>query len=414
MTMFWIICAVLLLIALLFVIVPLLRNTTPGNTVVRDAANLEILRDQMAEMDADLANGLLTPERYEQGKRELQSRLLDEVKQPQGGSAGARNPHKALAAAIAVLLPALAIGLYLKLGNENAFLPQDKMHSADGFGMLSDDAVKKLQDKLNKHPEDPEGWLLLARSYANMERFAESAQAYSKLTQLVPDEAQLWADYADSVAMTQDQSLLGAPSKLLDKALSLDPNNPKALALAGSADMERGDYPAAIRHWTTLLGQLPDKNSEEAQMVAQGIEQARAYLGQVKGGKMAATPPAPPPATAPGAERISGTVQISAALKGQIAPDDTVFILARAAEGPPMPLAVLRKQAKDLPLSFTLDDSMAMSPQMKISSFDRIVVVARVSKSGNAMPQAGDLQGVSQAVKRGASGVKVSIDAVVR
>lgn len=413
--MFWIFCALLLLVALLFVMLPLWRSSAQKSNVVRDAANLEILRDQMAELDADLANGLLTPELYEQGKRELQARLLDEVKEPQGDVAQPRNPHKVLALVIAVLIPMASLGVYLKLGNLNAFLPQDKHASAEGFGMvLSETALKELENKLAQKPDDPEGWLLLARSYVNLERYADAVQAYDKLTQLVPNEAQLWADYADALAMVHGQSLLGGPSKLLDKALLLDPNNPKALALSGSAAMERGDYPVAIRDWENLLKQLPNQESEDAKMVAAGIQQARNFLAQVKGGKMpamaATRAPEPVKSSAPGAERISGTVALSDALKGKAAPDDTVFILARAVEGPKMPLAILRKQVKDLPLKFILDDSMAMNPQMRLSAFDRVVVVARVSKSGNAMPQPGDLQGMSSAIKPGVSDLKLEID----
>ena len=415
MTLFWIICALLLAVALLFVVWPLWRGTVKSNDVVRDAANLEIFRDQIAEMDADLANGLLTPELYEQGKRELQARMLEEVKSLEGGSQR-RNPLKVLAVVLVLALPLASIGLYLKLGNLNVFLPQDTHVTAEGFGtVLSPAALKELQGKLAKNPNNPEGWLLLARSLVELERYPEAAKAYEQLTRLVPNEAQLWADYADALAMSQGQSLVGLPTQLLDKALALDPNNLKALALGGSAAMERGDYQTAINDWEGLLKQMPDKNSEDAKMVAAGIQQAHTFLAQAKSGKRPQAPAMQPsqPA-APGKERISGTVALSAALKGKADPNDTVFVLARAAEGPPMPLAVLRKQVRDLPLPFSLDDSMAMAPQMKLSNFDKVVIIARISKSGNAMPQPGDLQGMSAALHPGASGLKISIDQEVK
>lgn len=283
MTLFWIICTLLLAVASLFVVLPLLRSTAKSNHVQRDAANLEIFRDQIAEMDADLHNGLLTSELYEQGKRELQARLLDEVKATEGsGSLPARNPPKVLAIVLVVLLPLASIGLYLKLGNLNAFLPQVTHATADGFGALrSEAALKTLEEKLAKKPQDPESWLLLARSYVELERYADAVRAYDKLTQLVPDEAQLWADYADAQAMANGQSLAGKPAALLDKALAVDPNNAKALALAGTAAMERGDYPAAIQHWEKLLKLMP-KDSEDAKMVEGGIQQARDFLAQLK------------------------------------------------------------------------------------------------------------------------------------
>lgn len=418
MTLFWIICALLLAVALLFVVLPLWRGKGKGNQVQRDAANLEIFRDQIAEMDADLRNGLLTPELYEQGKDELQARLLEEVKAPEGsGNLALGNPHKVMAIGLAILLSISAVGLYWKTGNRDALLPQAEGNRADGFGTVrSETALKELQDKLAKNPKDADSLLVLARSYAELERYADSAKAYDKLTQLVPNEAQLWAEFADALAMASGQTLAGHPALLLDKALKLDPNNLKALALSGSAAMGRGDYPAAIRYWEGVLKQVP-KGSEDAKMIASGIQQARDFMAQSKSGKPVAAQPAPvvekKPA-APGSERITGTVTLSAALAGKARPNDMLFVLARAAEGPKAPLAVVRVQVKDLPLQFTLDDSMAMSPQAKLSNFDKVVVIARISRSGDAIPQPGDLQGVSAVLKPGSSGVKLSIDSVVK
>ena len=419
MTLFWIICALLLAVALLFVVLPLWHSKAKSNQVLRDAANLEIFRDQIAEMDADLANGLLTPELYEQGKRELQARLLEEVKTTgEGANLLVRNPPRTLAVVLVFLLPLASIGLYWKLGNQNAFLPQSTYTAAEGFGaVLSDVGLKALEEKLAKKPQDPESWLLLARSYAELERYADAVKAYDKLTQLVPNEAQLWADYADAMAMANGQKFAGTPALLLNKALEIDPNNEKALALAGSAAMERGDFATGIRYWESLLKQIPE-GSEGAKMVAGGIQQAREALARSNGGKSAVeqgTPAAEKnkPASA-GKERITGTVTLSAALAGKAGPNDTLFVLARAADGPKVPLAVVRRQVKDLPLQFSLDDSMAMSPQMKLSNYDKVVLIARVSRSGDATQQPGDLLGVSAILKPGSSGVKLSIDNIVK
>jgi cytochrome c-type biogenesis protein CcmH len=418
MTTFWIICALLILVALPFVILPLWRSTQKSNAVLRDAANLEIFRDQIAEMDADLRNGLLTQELYEQGKRELESRLLDEVKDVSAAATIVRNPLKALAIVLAVLLPVASVGLYWKVGNHHALAPEAALAAAGGVGDLrSSTALKTLEDKVAQNPNDGESLLLLARAYGELERYADAAKAYEKLTQYVSDEAWIWADYADVLAMVHGQKLAGPPTKLIEKALSLDPNHPKSLALAGTAAMERGDYQAAINYWGRLLKGL-QPGSEDAQMIESGIRQAREFLAQSKGGK-APMPEQIAPAqqaaqtASAGQERVSGTVTLSAALKAKADPSDTVFILARAAQGPKMPLAILRKQVKDLPIQFSLDDSMAMAPQMKLSSFDEVVVVARVSKSGNAMSEPGDLQGMSKVLKPGSGGLKITIDSVV-
>lgn len=419
MTLFWIVCAVLLIVALLFVVLPLWRASAKNNDVLRDAANLEILRDQAAELEADLRNGLLNQEAFEQGKRELQARLVEEVKTNGQVVKLAHNPAKKLAVMLAVLLPLFTVPLYLAIGNTKALQPQDELPVADGFGIIrSEAALQELEKKMERTPENPEGWLLLARSYAELQRFPDAVRAYGKLVQLVPDEAQLWADYADAVAMNNKQSLLGEPTKFLDKALELDGNNTSALALSGSAAMERGDYAAAVIRWQKLVDLLP-QDYPNVQMIKDGIQQAKDFLAMQKGGKqklaeIAATQKAEKAAAANPAMAITGKVALSPALAGKVAPTDTVFVLARAANGPKMPLAVFRKQVKDLPLEFTLDDSMAMQPQLKLSGFGEVVVVARVSKSGTPMAQPGDLEGKTSSVKPGAKGLSIVIDTVVQ
>lgn len=417
MTLFWLICAALLIVAILFVALPLWRGTSKNNAVIRDAANLEILRDQIAEMDADLKNGLLTPELHEQGKRELQSRVLEEVGGEQtAASAPAAGRYKVLAISLSVLFPLLAVGMYMQIGNKNAFQPQSAHGEMSAMGApRTAAAISTLEQKVKENPSDGESLLLLARGYMEAERFTESAIAFDKLTQSIGDEAWIWADYADAQAMAQGQTLRGKPTEFINKALAIDPNHPKALALAGSAAMERGDFASAIQYWQKLRLQLPAE-SEDAKMIDGGLAEARQMLAHTKGGKAPMleqiNQPAPV-AVAAGKERITGKVTLSDALKGKVSPDDTVFVLARAAEGPKMPLAILRKQVRDLPLTFELDDSMAMQPQMKLSSFDKVIVVARVSKAGTAMPQAGDALGMSSPLRPGTKNVNVKIDQMV-
>ncbi|HKB60729.1 MAG TPA: c-type cytochrome biogenesis protein CcmI [Gallionellaceae bacterium] len=402
MTEFWIFGALLLALALLFVVVPLWRGAARNNAVVRDAANLEIFRDQVAEMDADLANGLLTPELYEQGKRELQARMVEEVQSLEASVPAVRNPLKVLAVALVVLIPLLSVGLYLKVGNPDAL-------SGDMQAMLSGDALAELQQKLDAKPENPQGWLQAARSYYALGQYPQAVKAYDKLTQLVPDEAMLWTEYADAVGMAQNKSLVGRPAQLLDKALAIDPNYANALALAGTAAMERGDYPAAVKYWQSLYDQIPDKNSDAAKQVGQGLSMAKDFLAKT-GGKL----PAEKRSASSGKERITGTVALSPAVKAKADPQDTVYVLARAENGSPMPLAVIKSYVKDLPLHFSMDDSNAVMPRAKLSDASKVVLIARVSKSGDPMPQTGDLQGASGAIKPGAHGVKISINSVVK
>jgi cytochrome c-type biogenesis protein CcmH len=417
MILFWILCAALLLVAVLFVVLPLWRKSSSDNDVQRDAANLGILRDQAAELEEDLRDGLLTREAYEQGKKELQTRLIEEVKINELSAVKSpRNPARVLAMVLAVAIPLFSVLIYLAVGNTDALYPQEVI-VADADGVIrSDEALHRLEKKVKRISKDPKDWWMLARTYTELKRYPDAAAAYEHLVSMVPDEPQLWANYADVYAMAHGQTLQNDEvTKLINKALELDPSNITALALSGSAAMDRKDYAMAITRWQALVDELPP-GSPEIEVYRGGLEKAAVLLVQQPGGKeilakMTAGRAAQKATTNSAA--ITGKVTLSPALSGKVAPTDTVFILARAAEGPKMPLAVLRKQVKDLPLTFTLDDSMAMQPQLKLSGFRQVVVVARVSKSGTPIAQSGDLQGLTGTIKPGVKGLNVVIDTVM-
>ncbi|MGC2166932.1 MAG: c-type cytochrome biogenesis protein CcmI [Gallionella sp.] len=419
MILFWTIAAVMLLVAVLFLVVPLWRKSSSANDIARDEANLGILRDQSVELETDLRNGLLTQEAYEQGKSELQARLLDEVKSAEQPAKTPHNPIKLLAIVLAIAFPLATIPVYLQIGYTRAMLPQEIQAAATGDGIArTEEALQALVNDLKDKHDNPNGWYNLARSYIEMKRYDEGAKAYEELVKLVPDDAQLWANYADVYAMAHGKTLQSPEvANMLQQALAYDPNNITALALSGSVGMERGDYVVALTHWQKLYSLLqPD--SADAQQFKVSIQRARDLLAAQPGGKkkLAQLPAVESPAQADAgnpAASISGKVSLSPALAAKASPEDTVFVLARATQGPKMPLAVFRKQVKDLPMNFTLDDSMAMRPEMKLSGFDQVVVVARVSKSGTPMSQPGDFEGLSADVKPGAKGLKLVIDKVV-
>ncbi len=417
MILFWILCAALLLVAVLFVALPLWRKSSSASDVQRDAANLGILRDQATELEEDLRDGLLTQEAYEQGKKELQSRLIEEVKINELSAVKPpRNPARVLAMVLAVVIPLFSVLIYLAVGNTDALYPQEVI-VADADGVIhSDEVLHRLEKKVKRISKDPKDWWMLARTYTELKRYSDAAAAYEHLVSIVPDEPQLWANYADVYAMAHGQTLQNDEvTRLVNKALELDPYNITALALSGSAAMERKDYAMAITRWQTLVDQLPP-GSPEIDVYRGGLEKAAVLLVQQPGGKeilaKLTAGRAAEKATANSAA-ITGNVTLSPALSGKVAPTDTVFILARAAQGPTMPLAVLRKQVKDLPFTFTLDDSMAMQPQLKLSGFKQVVVVARVSKSGTPMAQSGDLQGLTGTINPGVKGLHVVIDTVM-
>ena len=404
MTLFVVLGVLLVAGALLFVVPPLVRRTVqPGAS--RDAVNAAVYRDQLRELESDLQAGTLAPDQHDKARREIEARLAADL-----GTSEARekSPVSARGAALALGLavPICALAVYLTVGNPRALTPQSEEGAAP-HGMSAqqfETMVGRLAARLKDNPEDAEGWMMLGRSYAVLGRFGDSSEAYAKAVARVPNDAQLLADYADSLAMAQGRTLQGEPEKLLKRALATDPNNAKALVLAGTAAFDRNDRASAVRYWERALSVLPAE-SEMAQRVRDSVAEAGGSAGKTQVAK---------PVQAQGSARISGVVRLDPKLATKVAPDDTVFIFARAAEGPRMPLAILRRRGRDLPVEFTLDDSMAMAPQMKLSAFPRVVVGARVSKAANATASPGDLQGLSGPVSVGAVGIKVLIDTEVR
>jgi cytochrome c-type biogenesis protein CcmH len=426
-TAFVVAAAVMTAIAMLLVVRPLLARRSSAD-VERAGANLAILKDQLAELDADLAAGTLTEARHRESKAELERRVLAEVKAERAAAQGAAAPQNAgkrTALVAALLVPLAAAGLYWQLGNRDVFDPQ-KMTAVTQAGEdhqvtpeQLEEMVGRVVKRLEQEPDNPQGWEILARSYYVMQRFPEAAQAYERLAKLAPGNADVLADWADALAMAQNRNLAGKPSEIIAQALAADPNHLKTLALAGTAAFDRKDYRQAVDLWERLLAKLP-ANSPMREPITASVAEAR-QLGGLKpsAGPLAAAPAAPAAAapasgkSAPSAANVRGTVTLAPAIAANADPNDTVFIFARAAEGPRMPLAVLRKQVKDLPATFSLDDSMAMSPGMTLASVPRVVVGARVSKGANATPQPGDLEGQSPPVAVGAANVAVVIDKVL-
>jgi cytochrome c-type biogenesis protein CcmH len=269
--------------------------------------------------------------------------------------------------------------------------------------------VEKLAERLKAQPNDAEGWGMLGRSYNVLGRPDDALVAYAKSYQLNPKDASLLADYADALAVKNNRSLAGEPLKLIRQALALEPNNVKALSLAGTEAFERKDYAGAVALWEKAVAAAPSDANELIQQVRAGMDEARRL------GKLGPAPAQAAQATtsALADKTLRGSVKLAPALAAKASPNDTVFIYARPAEGPRMPLAILRKQVKDLPFEFTLDDSLSMSPAARLSGATLVVVSARISKTGEAMPQPGDLTGQTAPVAVGSAGLKIDISEVV-
>lgn len=394
----------------------------------RNALNATLYAEQLADLDADLKSGAIQQQEYESARKELKARLLAEAGESEAPASLDRGRNAAIALAFAV--PVLAIAVYLAVGAPQAIVR--KPAAADVAHDLTpqqvEALVERLAERLKAEPGNAEGWILLGRSYASFGRFQEAAAAYAQAAKLRPGDAQLLADYADALGMAQGRTLAGEPEKLIARALQADPRNLKALALAGTVAFDRKDYQGAAAYWERMLA-LVEPQSDDARSIRSNIEEARALAEGRTPQKppaeaLASAPPitappitAPPITTPPAADAakgaLSGEVKLAPALAGKAAPGDTVFIFARAAQGPPMPLAVVRKKVSDLPARFALDDSMAMTPEAKLSAFEKVVISARVSRTGDVKAKPGDLQGESAPVASNAGGVSIVIDSIV-
>ena len=383
-------------------------------------AHLGILGEQLATLDREHAAGQLDAAQHHAARHELQRRVLDEAAVDEAGldQRGARG----LLTSLFIALPLCAIALYAAIGNPAGLAVQPSPPAASED--VSEDALQAMLTTLAKRLETPsadpatdlQGWTMLARAYAGLQRFADADRAYARAIALAPRDPQLLADRADVLAMLQGQRTAGEPERLIAQALQIDPQNLKALALAGSAAFERKDFAAARGYWQQARERAPDGSA-----FAAGLDRSLAEAGtagaDTTGPAVTATAAATVTAnattgSATDTARITGRVTLAASLATRAAPGDTVFVFARAAEGPRMPLAILRRTVADLPFDFTLDDSSAMSPQTKLSGAARVVVGARISRSGNAMPQAGDLRGESAAIGTRAEGLRLVVDTV--
>ncbi|MGD2137871.1 MAG: c-type cytochrome biogenesis protein CcmI [Gammaproteobacteria bacterium] len=425
MTVFWSLAAVLIMIALLFVLPALFRGARSGQSGTDpDALNTEIIRQQLADLETDLQTGRLSSDQYATARSDLERELLEDLSG--GGQGKAFRPARSGRWAALVLIaaiPLLAAGLYNLLGSGEIIPLLAQMQTAprpaasprpEGQPSV-EEMVAGLAQRLQTQPDDLKGWVMLARSYVVLKRYEEALEAYRNILRLGGDTPALLADYADALAMARGGRFSDEAGVLLEKALAGDPDNVKALWLMGHWKNQQAAYEEALGYWQRAAKLLP-QTGEDARIIAEQIASVQRQLGlpvaeTVPTAAAGAPAAAAPPATA---AAIQVSVTLDPALAAQADPGDTVFIFARAESGPRMPLAIVRKQVVDLPVTVTLDDSLAMSPAMVISKFDRVTVGARISKSGNAMPASGDLQGtVSPVATRDAAAVELTIDSRV-
>ncbi|MBP7712221.1 MAG: c-type cytochrome biogenesis protein CcmI [Gammaproteobacteria bacterium] len=419
MTVFLLSAAAMLVVALALVLPPLLGRARAVEAH-RDRLNLAVHRDRVAELEQQESDGELGRDQAQEARLEIERDLLRDSEVRSGTRATRQAPRWA-AVLVALAIPASAIWLYAELGTPAALqgtleAPQSAAGARGVPGEHSmTDLIAGLIRKLQEDPNNLQGWVMLGRSYNALERFAEAREAFGAAARLAPRDAEVLTRLAEATALANDGDLSGKPEEILHEVLAIDSRAPTALWLSGLAASQRQQYAEAIGYWETLEQVVT--SAEEKATVAQYLVEARKQVAPPETSSEAAPAPSVPEAqTTPAVAVLAPaavTVRVTLApeLQDRVAAGDAVFVYARPAEGARMPLAIVRHTAAELPLTVTLDDRAVMSGGAKLSAIPQVVVGARVSRSGNAIPQTGDLEGQSEAVSPAASPtVDVRID----
>lgn len=415
-SLFWIAAAVCVLIALAFVLTPLLRTRSGTGNAVRRDVNIAVYRDQLKEMETDRASGLLPEDQYQNARRELEARLAGDALTPENHAESTASSSRKLGYTLAVVLPAAAFALYFWLGNPASLAAIADAQSGTAHSTRLDTAseqdfmslIRKVEDRAQANPDDGEAWSMLARSYAVMEQWPRALQAYERAARLLPQDASVLSGYAEALAIANQFVLTGRPMELVQQALEIDPEDMKALEMAGFNALQEGDFSRASMYLKHLYDLLPPDSPGAQNIQAALMEAERMAKSSVSG---LPSPPSTGDRSVPIAANatIRGSVDVAPALKSSLKKTDVLFLFARSGAGGP-PVAAIRASAGQFPLEFELDDSTAMNPGNTLSQHKQVTLVARLSRSGNPIAQPGDLEGSTPNVTVGASGVKIVID----
>jgi len=443
-TLFWLFALALAAVTLAALVLPLLRRhgALPPE---EESAAVAVFRDHQRQVEADFTAGTITAQERDAALEDLVGRFGVELAVPPEATVPPRSdrPQWVSAVVIVAVLPILAGGLYFVVGNPQAITAPKSSPEAVADDPQLVAMVDALAKRLKENPDDGDGWAMLGRSYRALGRFEASALAFGEAAKRLPPNAALFTDWAESITRAQGGSLAGEPTELLQRALALDPTYQKALAMNGAAAMERNDPATAVAMWKRLRATLPADSPEAAQIDKVVAQLEASHKGGTPGpagapataasaapaakpAPMANAAPTPAPAAkpppmanaapaagaVPAGQTVEGRVEVDPKLAARVAPGDTVFIFARDPDGSRMPLAALKLSAGELPKAFALTDAMAMSAGTTISAAKRVVIEARISKSGEATLRSGDLAGTSAPVAPGTRDVRIVIDRV--
>jgi len=408
----------LILVALAFLLGPLLRRQQSDASTSSLSSNARLFESRMQDLKADKARGALSESDYAAMVHELERDLLAQVSQEAAASHPTPSQSLATMLAIVALIPTATIFLYLYLGNPKAMLQDQSAHplSLEEKKNLPSmpELIVKLEKRLQETPDDPQGWVFLGRTYAAADRMADSVKAYQKAHELAGDDPNLLADLAESMAITQNYSMAGDPTRYVEQVLKMVPDHSKGLWLGGTAAFQTQNYPLALARWIKLLGQMPAQ-SEDTESLRQYIQDAISQLpaGAQQAYRDQVPAPLAPIVTTSGNSNIRVNISLSPSMQNKVSPQDIVFVFARAVNGPKAPLAITKLTVKDLPAQVTLDESMAMMPELSIAKFDQVIVGARVSKSGQPIAASGDIEGLSDLIENREQEVNIEISKLV-
>lgn len=396
MTNFIIPAFLLLVLVLLLLLRPFIF---PGKThsTSRRQMNVSIYREELDKLEAESQSGLMDEQSYALAHAELRQRLFQDTNEEDDKSFSKSPKITILGILIFVLI--LSSGLYFVLGDAT------RVAQKNAEKPVTQEAVERMvtefAQKMEKDPQNLKGWVMLARSYRILGRNQEAEKAYARAGDFVNSDPQLLADYADVIATNTNGDFSGKPMQLINQALKLDPNNLLALWLSGSASFSTQNYKVAVQTWEKLNSLLPAQ-SDESRAIQASIAEAR-EKGHL-------------PASAPlvmSDKAVSGIVEVAADLQSKIKPGDILMVIARK-PGERMPVAVLKTDVTKFPMSFALNDALAMNPQMPISQLPEVSVEVRISKTGMAKAETGDLISQPKIVTVGTSKVRLLIDQAIQ
>lgn len=418
-TLFWTLVTLLTATALYSLIRPLIRQIEQDDTT-RENSLVEIYHERLLQLEQQHQRNELDADQLLAARAELETSLALELPAERDQSdARSLSPSnkKILPAFVGVTVPLLAVILYLTLGAPGVIEEPAERGNADNTGLSIDEMVSRLEQRLQASPDDTQGWIMLGRSYTALNQLENARDAYLEAMKRAPANSEILFNLTEVTAALQNNSLVGEPETFLNLGLQLNPQSRHGRWLQGILAYQQGNSENAVAVWEQLLAE--GDNPEEKALL-------RSFIQQVQGSAPQETIAETPAATAPESStpataatdvagpQVTVDVRLADTLASRVADTDTLFVYAKAAAGPPMPLAIVRTTAGDLPLRVTLNDTQAMMPQMKLSAFNQVVINARISKSGNATATSGDLQGISKAIDPAQNpSVDIVIDSVV-